>query len=266
MKDSQQSVLYIDYLFAENMSNSLLFCGKIAAMTTAEVMKQLEAMGSAQTRNIFINHGAPADKLFGVKVGDMKSLLKPLKGKQDVALELYETGNSDAMYLAALVADGKKMSKEQLQHWAETATWNMISEYSVPWVTAESPFALELGLKWIDDAREHVASAGWTSICCYLSMESDEHIDRTLMLELLMRVEKEIPHASNRVRYCMNTFVIGLGGYVRDLSNEAILTAKRIGKVSVNQGNTECKVPDAAGYIQKMIDRGPVKKKKTAKC
>ena len=235
-------------------------------MTTSEVLKELKAMGSEQIRAIFINHGAPADQLYGVKVGDMKKLLKPLKGKQETALELYNTGVSDAMYLAALVADGKKMTREQLQHWVETATWNMISEYSVPWVASESPFSLELGLKWIDDSKEHIAAAGWTTLCCWLSIVPDEEIDRSLMLNLLNRIEKEIPQSANRVRYCMNTFIIGLGGYVRDLSNEAILTAKRVGQVQVYQGNTNCKVPDAASYIQKMIDRGPVKKKKTAKC
>jgi 3-methyladenine DNA glycosylase AlkD len=235
-------------------------------MTTSEVLSELKAMGSEQIKSIFINHGAPVNQLYGVKVGDMKKLLKPLKGKQEIALELYKTGISDAMYLAALVADGRKMTREQLQNWAETATWNMISEYSVPWVSSESPFALELGLKWIDDSREQVAAAGWSTLACWLSIVPDENIDRSLMLNLLNRIEKEIPQSANRVRYCMNTFIIGLGGYVRDLSNEAILSAKRVGHVRVYQGNTDCKVPDAASYIQKMIDRGPVKKKKTAKC
>ncbi len=235
-------------------------------MTSQEVMQQLESMGTAQIKNIHINHGAPADKMFGVKVSDMKKLLKPLKGQQEVAMELFDTGNSDAMYLAALLADGKKMNREQLQHWAEHASWYMISEYSVPWVTSESPFAVELALKWIDDSREMVASAGWSTLSCWLSITPDDQIDRSFLLDLLNRIEKEIPQKANRVRYTMNVFVISVGGYVRDLSNEAMLTAKRIGKIDVYLGNTACKVPDAVEYIQKMINHGPVKKKKTAKC
>ena len=235
-------------------------------MTIEEVLQELKAMGSEQTRKIFASHGAPLDTLYGVKVGDMKKLLKPLKGQQEIALALYETGISDAMYLAALVADGRLMTRTQLDHWAASASWHMISEYSVAWVASESPFALELALKWIDDPREHVATAGWNTLSNCLAMLPDDQIERSHMVDLLNRIVRTISTAPNRVRYCMNGFIISLGGYVRDLSPEAIAAAKKIGKVEVQMGKTSCNVPDAAAYIQKMIDHGPVKKKKTAKC
>ena len=83
-------------------------------MTLAETMKLLESMGSEQTRKTHKRHGAP-DPLFGVKIGDMKPILKQIKGDQELALQLYETGNSDAMYLAGLVADGGKMKRSQIE-------------------------------------------------------------------------------------------------------------------------------------------------------
>jgi len=49
-----------------------------------------------------------------------------------------------AMYLAALVADGKQMTAKQLGGWAESAAnLRMIAEYTVPWVTVENPSARE---------------------------------------------------------------------------------------------------------------------------
>jgi 3-methyladenine DNA glycosylase AlkD len=48
--------------------------------------------------------------MFGVKVGDLKPIVKQIKGDQELAMQLYATGNSDAMYLAGLVADGRKMT------------------------------------------------------------------------------------------------------------------------------------------------------------
>ena len=41
-------------------------------MTASEVMKQLESMGTEQTRKTYRNHGCP-DPFFGVKVGDLVS-------------------------------------------------------------------------------------------------------------------------------------------------------------------------------------------------
>ena len=65
----------------------------------------------------------------------------------------------------------------------------------------------------------------------------------------------------------MNNFVICVGAYVQPLSAEAIATARKLGPVTVDMGNTSCDVPVATDYIQKAIDRGSLtKKKKTVKC
>lgn len=66
------------------------------------------------------------------------------------------------------------------------------------------------------------------------------------------RVEKEIHNAPNRVRYAMNMFVIAVGTYVQPLSELAMQAGQRIGKVSVDVGETACKVPFAPDYIDKV--------------
>lgn len=231
-----------------------------------QVMKRLEEMGTAQTRKTFSRHGAPSESMFGVKVADLKTLLKPLKGNQELALQLFNSGNSDAMYLAGLIADGSKMSEFELQKWVESATWYMISEFTVPWVASENPDGFEIALKWIDSNIEKIAASGWVTLSCLISIRADEDINRSLILRLINRIENEIHHSPSRVRYSMNNFIISAGGYLRDLTNEAKLSARKIGIVYVDMGDTACKVPDAIEYIDKMIVRGPVKKKKTAKC
>ena len=92
-------------------------------MTLDEVMTTLRALGSEQTRKTMRKHGAPdsEDLYFGVLVGDLKPIAKKIKGDQALALALYDTGNTDAMYLAGLVADGAKMSRAQLNAWAVRA-------------------------------------------------------------------------------------------------------------------------------------------------
>ena len=96
-------------------------------MTLEEVMKELENFGTEQTRKTFCNHGCDGDQ-FGVKVGDLKKVLIQIKGDQSLAMKLWETNNSDAMYLAALVADGSQMTRTQLDRWAKSAWWGMLYE------------------------------------------------------------------------------------------------------------------------------------------
>jgi 3-methyladenine DNA glycosylase AlkD len=71
----------------------------------------LNKKGNEQRRQFFMRHGAN-NRLYGVSVADMKVIAKTIKGKQDLACELYGTGNYDAMYLAGMVADGKQMTKK----------------------------------------------------------------------------------------------------------------------------------------------------------
>jgi len=232
-----------------------------------EVMKDLERLGTEQTRKTFARHGAPVDQMFGVKVGDLKTIVKKIKGRHDLALELYDTGNSDAMYLAGMVANGALMTKKKLESWAKKATWHMISDYTVPGVACESPFAAELAQKWIDAKQPTIMCSGWTTWSGIVAMQADDQLDLAAIESLLRRVEDNVHSSPNRVRYSMNGFVISVGGYVLPLQKKAKDTAKKIGKVQVDVGPTDCKVPNAVEYIDKMIACGNAgKKRNTMKC
>lgn len=235
-------------------------------MNISEVMTELKAKGSAQTRKTYGRHGAP-DNLFGVKVGDMKTIARKIKGQQELAYELFDTGNVDAMYLAGIVADGKKFTKRRLNQWARESHWYMTSEYTVPGVAAESPFAREVARKWIDAKKDNIASCGWATYAGWISITDDGDLDLDEIRELLKRVENEIETASNRTRYTMNGFVIAVGTYVKPLLKAAKATAKKIGKVEVDLGQTACKVPLATDYIAKVEKMNRVgKKRPSAKC
>lgn len=235
-------------------------------MELAEVMAALEKLGNPQTKKTWLAHGATGD-LFGVKIGDMKPIVKKLKGRQDVALALYGTGNLDAMYLAGLVADGSKMSKKELDAWVKTARWQMIAEYTVPWVAAENEHAREIALKWIDAKQEPVAAAGWNTYSGIVSLRPDAELELAEIESLMKRVQKDIAAAPDRVRYCMNGFVIAVGAAVKPLLAKAKAVAKSLGKVEVDMGGTACKVPVALDMIQKIESMGRVgTKRKTMKC
>ncbi|MBI1306629.1 MAG: DNA alkylation repair protein [Bacteroidetes bacterium] len=235
-------------------------------MTLDEVMVELESFGKESHRKIYQNHGANVP-VFGVPVGDMKKIQKKIKKNHELSLQLFNTGNGDAMYFAGLIADEKQITKEDLENWARSSTWYMTSEYTVPWVTAESSFALELGLKWIDDPEENVQTSGWSTLSSWISITPDEEIDKKLFSALLDRVEKSIHSAKNRVRYTMNAFVISVGSYIPDLTEKALNAGKNIGKVQVEMGGTACKVPVIPDYIKKVADKGYIgKKRKEARC
>lgn len=235
--------------------------------TLAQVMSALKQKGTPQRIELFAKHGAPAGAMFGVSVADMKVIAKQVKGQQELALELYETGNGDARYLAGMVADGSQMTKRVLDRWAKQANWQMISEYTVPWVATESEHGRALALAWMDSKQESVATSGWNTYSGLVAVTADEELDLAEIQGLLERVEREIDGAQNRVRYTMNGFVIAVGCYVKALAKQAKALAKKLGKVDVDQGGTACKVPLATEMIVKVEQAGRLgKKRKTIKC
>lgn len=240
--------------------------GGLRNMTYEEIMKKLKELGSEQTKRIYENHGVK-EPYFGVKIGDLKKLVKYVKKDHELALALYNSGNHDAMYLAGLSINPKLISKETLQDWAKKAYWYMISEYTVAGVAAESDFAVELASEWMTSEDEMIAVCGWSTYANYLSITPDEDLNITEIRELLNQVKNTIHHERNRVRYVMNGFVIGVGAYVTALNEEAKQVADHIGKVHVDVGNTACKVPMAFDYIEKVENMNRVgMKRKTCIC
>lgn len=231
-----------------------------------EIMNELALLGTEQTLKTMKNHGA-VEPIYGVRIGDMKPILKRHKNDHELALELFKTGNSDAMYLAGLMSKPALMTPEVLDEWINGATWHMISEYTVAWNAAESPCKFEMARKWIESDDELTADAGWATWGCILALTPDDQLDEQEIDQLLDRVEREVHSAPNQVRYVMNGFVIAVGSYYPPLAAKAMEVGKRIGKVKVNMGNTECKVPYPPDYIQKVWDKGLLgRKRKEVRC
>ncbi len=151
----------------------------------AGVMAGLKKKGSEKMRAMYARHGMKTENVYGVSIADLKVIAKTIKGEQALACELYATGNLDAMYLAGMVADGTKMTKKELNEWAEGAAGlQMISEYTVAWVAVENADGRELALKWMKSKNEQVAASGWSTYAGILATKPDEELDLAEIEEL----------------------------------------------------------------------------------
>jgi len=235
-------------------------------MTVQTIMAELKAKGNEGIKKILLKHGVK-EPFFGVKVEHLKVIQKKIKKDYQLAKDLYATGNADAMYLAGLIADEAKMTKKDLTLWVTQALSANISDYTVPWIAAESNHGYELAVEWIDSKTEHIAAAGWSTLASLVAIKPDTDLDMAALKKLLLRVETTIHQAPNNIRGKMNGFVIALGSFVPALTNDALVAAKKIGAITVIKEGTACKTPDAITYINKVKTKGALgKKKKMARC
>jgi hypothetical protein len=124
-----------------------------------------------------------------------------------------------------------------------------------------------MALEWIDSKETLHSVAGWATLASLVSVKPDDDLDLKQLKSLVKRVQKSIHQETDEVRYHMNAFLIALGSYVEPLLDDVIKAAEKIGPVTADLGDNDCKTPNIAEYIAKVEKRGAIgKKRKTAKC
>ncbi|MCA9705142.1 MAG: histone H1-like repetitive region-containing protein [Myxococcales bacterium] len=220
-------------------------------MQPTDVMRRLEQLGDEQTRKTYRRHGADG-ALFGVRWSELYALQKQIGVDHPLALALWETGNHDARTLATLVADPSACTAAQLDAWQAACSYPAING-AVSTLAARSPLAPTLGARWRKAKADLRSAAGWDVIGTLCAPGSA--VDDAWLRPLLQEIRTGIARAPNRTRYAMNNALISMGGYRPALRDEALAIAREIGKVEVDHGDTSCKTPDAASYIEKMAVR-----------
>jgi len=219
-------------------------------MTVNEVMAALEDMGTEQNQKVYKRHGAK-EPLFGVSFANLKKLKKSIKKDHNLALQLWDTKNVDAQLLACMVADAEQVTLTQANAWINDTSYYALAD-EVGDLVAHSPSARKLMDKWMKSKKEFVKQGGYTVLSSLLRKDPSQ-FSQAECETFLDTIATEIHNAPNRARYTMNVAVIAFGAWHPECADMAVETAKRIGKVDVDHGDTNCKTPDAASYIEKTL-------------
>lgn len=215
---------------------------KPSVWTPASLMAELKRLGTEQNRKVYARHGAPAS-MYGVSFANLYALQKQIKRNHDLARALWQSGNSDAQTLGALIADPDRATRAELESWAKSASWFMCVDYLAGFV-ARTPHALPLVKKWTGAKPELLKRAGYSTLGSLIKngAHDGQPLDTALIAAHLAAIEREIHTAPNRAREAMNSCLITIGIYCEPLHKGAIAAAKRIGKVEIEHAKgTNCK-------------------------
>ncbi|WP_423918108.1 DNA alkylation repair protein [Candidatus Poriferisodalis sp.] len=230
--------------------------------TLQDVMARLQLAGTAQNRKVYARHGA-AEPMFGVSYSELGRIGKPLMKDHSLAAELWETGNHDARVLALRIADAAEMTKTRARRWLRDVD-NYILAEALGGLLAQSPHARELSDEWRDSPQEWPASVGWFIVAC--TAEQSDVWSAGELRDLVVQIESEISKRPNRVRHEMNGVLIAIALRDENLRRYVIDLDSRIGPVLVDHGETGCKTPDIAPYIERTIaHRASVAARRAAK-
>ena len=218
-------------------------------MQLEQVMAELEAAGTAQNRKIYARHGA-AEPMFGVSSANLNKLAKRIKTDHALATRLWDSGNHDARMLALRTADPAAMDDTLAQRWLGDVD-NYILADGLGGLCSQTPHARTLSDTWRDDPNEWPASVGWFIVTC--TAENPAVWSQQELHGLLSQIEAEIGERPNRVRHEMNGAMIVIALRDDTLRAAVLAAAARIGPVKVDHGQTGCKTPEIAPYVERTL-------------
>lgn len=115
-------------------------------MTAKETLEEIRPLGSESYKRVMLKHGVQ-EPFFGVKISELQKIVKRIRKDYQLALDLYATGNYDAMYLAGLIADDGRMTKADLKRWAAQAYCDGLGGATVAWVASGSRYGWGTGAR-----------------------------------------------------------------------------------------------------------------------
>ena len=227
-------------------------------MAVNNVLAKLKQLGTAQNRKVYSRHGV-GKNMYGVSFANLNKLAKQIKPNHELAGKLWTTGYHDARVLATMIADPHKMTSRELDAWARDLDNYCLTDCFAGLVSKARHARTKME-KWGKSKGEWTGRAGW-GLLAHLAMKDGELTDRYLE-QHLATIEREIHSRPNRVRDAMNSALIAIGIRNPKLEKKALAAAKRIGKVEVDHGETNCKTPDAAAYIRKTVEHRKNKRRR----
>ncbi|QBB69713.1 DNA alkylation repair protein [Pseudolysobacter antarcticus] len=209
------------------------------------ILAEMETLGTEQARKTYQRHGV-GDKVLGVSYADLGKLQKKLKTNHKIALDLWASGIHDAQILACMIADPQQADAALLEKWVKTLSNYVITDAFSGYV-AKSPLAESKADVWIKSDQEWINSAGWNIVGTLA--KTDTSSADAWFITCLTTIERDLQTSKNRTRHTMNNTLIAIGARNPALQAKAMAAAKRIGKVLVDHGLTNCKTRDAVALL-----------------
>ncbi|MCC2672198.1 MAG: hypothetical protein K0Q72_4670 [Armatimonadetes bacterium] len=218
--------------------------------TLEDTLKALEACGHERTRELNARNGAPENQ-FGVRMGDIRAIAKSIKFNHELGLELWGSGNVEAMLLATLILRPKQLSGETVEQMAASLTYTQLADWLMTNIIRQHPGREAMRQRWMESSHPMLSRAGW-SLTAERIVKNPEGLD---LVALLDRIEREMANAPAPAQWTMNYCLAEIGIHFPELRERAIAIGERLGLYRDYPCSKGCTSPFAPIWIEAMVAR-----------
>jgi 3-methyladenine DNA glycosylase AlkD len=195
--------------------------------TTSKAMfAELERIGTKANRDSLARYGITAPKSFGVPVGTLQKLAKPLGRDHALALELWDSGWYEARLLTAFLAEPERVTRPQVERWArDFDSWAVVDTLCFH-LLDRTPFALAQVDAW-SRRREEFVKRGAFALLASVALH-DERASDAELLRRLPRIEAAATDERNFVKKGVSWALRSLGHRNLALHRACVDLARRL--------------------------------------
>ena len=218
-----------------------------SSTTVAEVMAELAELDDPKIRAVNLKHGDD----YGVNLTKLRAVAKRLKTQQDLARELWDTGDSAARLLAVLICRPKAFDRDDLDAMLRAARTPKVQDWLVNYVVKKNPHCEDLRATWFADPDPVVASAGWELTVDRVAKNPGD-LDLPGLLDI---IEAQMKDAPDRLQWAMNHCLAEIGIEHADLRDRAIAIGERLKVLEDYPTSPGCTSPFAPTWIAEIVRR-----------
>lgn len=211
------------------------------------VMETLAAMEDPKARAVNERHGDD----HGVNLTSLRAVAKELKKNDELALDLWKTGDTAARLVAILIMRPRTYDAARLDVMMRDARVPKVHAWLVNYIVKKSKHAETLRLAWMDDPDPVVASAGWVLTSERVN-KSPEGLDQAGLLDI---IEAQMLDAEERLQWAMNETLSSIGIENEELRPRAISIGDRLGVLKDYPTPPNCTSPFAPTWITEIVAR-----------
>ncbi len=215
--------------------------------TVAELMAELAELEDPRAREVNERHGDD----HGVNLSKLRAIAKRLKTQQDLARELWATGDTAARLLALLVCRPKAFGRDELDAMLRESRAAKVQDWLVNYVVKKGPHAEDLRVAWLADPDPVVAAAGW-ALTSERVAKAPEGLDLPGLLDV---IEAEMKDAPDRLQWAMNTCLAQIGIEHAGHRARALEIGERLEVLKDYPTSPGCTSPFAPAWINEMVRR-----------
>lgn len=219
----------------------------LTGTTVAELMAELAKLEDPRAREVNERHGDD----HGVNLSKLRAIAKRLKTQQDLARELWATGDTAARLLALLVCRPKAFGRAELDAMLREARAAKVQDWLVNYVVKKGPHAEDLRVAWLADPDAVVAAAGW-ALTSERVAKAPEGLDLAGLLDV---IEAEMKDAPDRLQWAMNTCLAQIGIEHFAYRPRALEIGERLEVLKDYPTSPGCTSPFAPAWINEMVRR-----------